>query len=480
MGPPSYKTELEPIFSSESLPCGSKLCKLNKFLKSASQALPTDLDKDQFISSIPKDTYFANLTRLELATILKRAEPIFDTWKSENTTLLYHSLRILWIFKDSSVSPLLSNPDFVVDTLFPSLSQECRTRVSKQMGKLCIKQDAEAVTTIYHKLLDKYGVQLAQNLIPACNQSLIDSLIEGKRIKFDHNQFLALYKKYPESGIKYLQVLYDELQHSVSHHRGNFNQFFTHRDSCPAALRFLARSNPLEFMNLFEKYDSALSSLSLGRKLTNYLIQQDKPRIISGDKATAYASLLCTDTLCRRLTEPEFENFFIKLFPKNLKAFQTMLEMGKDSCPSLFVWLEKYPRGKRFEKLETSFKSCYGKNLLDFPEYVSSRLIQLMSPDSRDKWVDFRLSHPDPGNQWIFNLDRVNIPGHWEAYWEAFRATDKSIPKIKQYLATGKCLPFGIWKRLQTNFLQFLFFLHRIRRPSPRRTLILSRPLLCN
>lgn len=413
---------------------GEKMRKLNLLTRRISENLKGNLDEaDKLLLSLSDSPdFYSKRTRLELANALQRPAFVLEALRSEDKVLIERALQFSWIFSGPTSILTLNGNNDLVQSVFPSISFSCRKQLIHRLSKY--GKDEKRLESVYRAIEEKYGIALAIPLLPACSEPFIqDMLMTNNKVQLSSRQLQQILERYPSLAVAYLEKFYGQLWKERESNKYLINN--TYR----VALSRLVKLLPDQFMNLFEKYGDLVPELCLGPRLTKVLLgNKDYLERILGN-GSKYARVLHQQETMKRLDTEKFRRFFTSLLPSSITSFQVTFEIGQQGYrgerDSLFVWLKKFPKEKRFEVLSQSFEEVYQKKLLDFPEFVTSRLIQLLTAEERDKWVDTRLSLPDGHSQFLYHSVGFT-PICTKSFWEAFRATSQSIPTLKGLLAT--------------------------------------------
>lgn len=431
MALPEIQQFLKELQTSDVELYGTKLKKLNELTRKVSQNIGTaNIDEaDKLLNAIEPSDFYSKRTRLELANVLQRPVPILEAFASEDKVLIERALQFRWIYTGPTSILTLNGNNDLVQSVFPRISFSCRKRIIHRFSKYC--KDEQRLEGVYRAIEEKYGIASAIQLLPACSESFIQPiLMDEKKVQLTSRQLEQILIRLPTLAISYLSKFYLLLWKERESNKYLIN------NSYRVVLAKLAKLHPTEFMDLFEKYGDLVAELTLGPKVTRAMLKEESnvERIIQS--AAKYARILHQKETMKRLDNEKFKRFFTSLLPTSITSFQLVFEIGRQGYrgekDSLFVWLQKFPKEKRFEVLEEAFENVYKKKLLEFPEFMTSRLIQLLPKDMRSKWVDKRLNLPD--SQYLYQ-SLGSVPSHHDGFWEAFRETSQSIPRLKSYLA---------------------------------------------
>lgn len=340
-------------------------------------ANPTPKDIDDLISKLTPTTHLEESFRLDVLSKFKNLDALLDTLKGEKQNLIRKVLKFKWIFKGFGEK----TPEFLIDLLM-EVSFVTRCAILKNLGAH-LKNEMQA--DAYHSaVLEKYGLQDANFVLPACSEELILKITEVYGTKVSERDFLKIIKKNVNFCKKYQQALAK-------------NKVYT--DWRPITNYLIINHIEIgkEFLSL---------SGELNKKATRKFFLAYKGEVVANPRK--YAKHLKMSCVLRQL-KGNFEEFYLNLFPKNIEEFSHSFQPRKwnntkwDLNGCLYYSLQHLPKDVRFRLLSDSFLKVYKVHLHDQPDLISEEIIEMMPPSERVMWV-WKKCEGDDDYNWLHLL----------------------------------------------------------------------------
>ncbi|CAL7940609.1 unnamed protein product [Xylocopa violacea] len=324
---------------------------------------------------------------------------IAEALKSEDAYVVNIALRARSFFDGTNKT--ITNVRYFFDNLFPHVSLNTRTRIIKNLALYLGPENSDLAEEFFTAVASFYDLQQALPLLVACGESFAYDTIVEKRIVLSRKLVKRILRKNPDFVVRYLRLskpttdAYTRNLHAVNIHE--FSDF----------LMALVKKRLDSFVELYEMHEEHPLRVSMSNKCAEAFLKNGKEHLQR--KPKLYIKLLPI----KMISASCMEAIFPKLFPENVKAFQT---------DHMLTYLEYYPQDKKIDFFLKSYQQVYGENILDDTSKVTPTLMKMLPSGERVRQARIKLeTDSNTSNRMDYNTS-----------WECYLTIEESIPHFKQ------------------------------------------------
>lgn len=335
-----------------------------------------------FLSIQPRSILEENF-RIDIFRYLKRPADLLNILKEENPTIIQRILKTNWFIEEAFKD---INGDLLATEIFPCLSYNSKLKLLNKFS-LNLRNGWKG-DEYFLSIRRAYGLYLAAKLLPACSSNLIITTLKENRIEVTPKQFLLIIKRHPHATEDLFEILNQQTSKlSIS-------------DKYQNVFYYVSKHNIPLFISLQQKYSV---NIQLGTRASKKFLLSSKDIIIRD--SIKYNKILKRKTL-KHLLKQDFEKFYMNLFPQSMNELKYNIEdylliVNNEMCVFL-----------------NSFEKVYGSSFWDYPNLVTSKEIELMTPNEREKWME------------IYKKPEYMV----ENRWISLMKTPKSVDTLKNTL----------------------------------------------
>ncbi|KAK4887685.1 hypothetical protein RN001_003956 [Aquatica leii] len=322
--------------------------------------------------------------------LLQPKNPLEETFKIEVLLRFNKFTELIDVLKRPNrvlTKKILKRNEFIdevskqicVKDLMILLSEMCFSTKLKIVSRL--GRRTENAEEYFEALLENYGLYVAARVLPSCNLNLILKYA----CELTPRQLLTTIRKYPSAIEQILESL----------NLNNSKKMF-------AKFKYVFKHLKKDVSLLLKLLDRYGTNFELSSKATHHVLKTNPPFEIK--KFTAI--------LNKRRVAKSYPQFYYRILPGTIAEFT-------NNFYNYFELLNRIKsKPKQLRIMLDGFRKAYDSDLWDYP-VVSTRLIKMMTPEDRLKWMEKR-SKPN------------NVTDY---EWISLFNTDESVPKLKELIS---------------------------------------------
>ncbi|KAB0796531.1 hypothetical protein PPYR_10592 [Photinus pyralis] len=308
--------------------------------------------------------------KLDSLAYFRRLPELVEVLKGENPALIAKVLRLKWFVSALSTDLL---------ELLPEVSFNVKVKL---LNKLAVHlRDRRLADSLFRLVREKYSLNLALKLLPACSDGLI--------LTYFASHYRQVFPKHLVIVLRERSELAEQI-FEIMAGRGAFHCVF-------------AYLTPVSLVNLYLKYKF---SFRLGKRASRKVIEAQKDLLMAN--ARGLRNFLHKKQSYKSLGN-DFEIYYANLLPKNILHFPR-------AWPELTSGLGSLPAHRKLALIEKSFKRAYGSDIWSHSNCITSSLLA-MAPLARRLSVRVKPAH--------FSEDN----------WVCYSSTDRSLPLLKEKIS---------------------------------------------
>jgi len=344
------------------------------------------------------------LLRVEIAVKKKKHEDITSALKCEDLTIINRALKASWFFDGSHKE--IVDVAYFCERLFPYVSVNTRTRIVITLAYRLFGKDPIFAQQMFTAVSSIYDVQTAYPLFMACDETFAYETIVEKRLVLPVEIVKKIFRKNPNLVVRFLKLL-KPVQNDATERIPfaiEYTPFAIGIDRYKSLLPKLIKKRVEDFVELYETH---LPNIVLSNTCAELFLKKAKQHLIK--KPLTYICILPLKTINEHL----MESIFPGMLPEEISSFST---------DSMLNYLKHYPRDKKYELLQKSYKNKYNENFLDDTIKVNPDLLRVLSTEERIKQARIKIKKEGTSSN----------PGNYETAWICYLSVNEAIPVIKE------------------------------------------------
>lgn len=349
---------------------GSVFKAANQFMDNHEEELKTNIDivlkHYQCSNDVDK------LIRMRLIDRYKCFDEILNLLKGEDLFYISQALQCSWFFENSKFDPQL-----LVDCVLPLMSYTTRFKVLKKYSKSL--KNPEIAITFFSCLKQRYGLNTALILLPACDQSFIENILMTNRIQIHVSVILSIFQVYPLVVVNYLSYLLE----NASAKKRIYRTFSF--SSYEKVFILLAKKEPQQFSGLMEKYHHLIPYMKLGKRSTKQFVKIAFDSIKKNGKL--YKRILNWKFVISCLNLEQISELQFNFLPKTVNDFFRCYNQYSD----FVLVLSSLKESVRNEIVISNFNRAYNKPVSAYLNVINLDSVHLLPTEVKEQWVESKL-----------------------------------------------------------------------------------------
>ncbi|XP_011502143.1 PREDICTED: uncharacterized protein LOC105365626 [Ceratosolen solmsi marchali] len=285
-----------------------------------------------------------SLIQILVGLKLKINALIIQGLTSDDLNITRKALKATWFFNGMNDHV---NPKYFVTNIMPFVSVNTRLCIIKKLSYALngFEKKAEA---FFNAFVELYGFEVCLSILKACSQSFIYDKILDHKIKFSVKEIRALFKKYPNLVIQYLQF-------------GNTNNLENENNSYGFRVQIheydsfisqLLKNYPQIFIKLYSRTPEKV--LKLENKLSTLFVKNLKQDLVQNPNV--FLKLMPLKIVRKHLDETSFAIMISNLFPTNESDF---------NLKNILKYCKFDEEDNVVSLLKNTYKVLYNKSLFE-------------------------------------------------------------------------------------------------------------------
>lgn len=312
------------------------------------------------------------LIRIRLIDRFKCYDEILNLLKSEDLFYISQALQCSWFFENSKFDPHL-----LVDCDLPLMSYTTRFKVLKKYSKSL--KNPEVAVTFFSCLKQRYGLNTALILLPACDQSFIEHILINNSMQIHVSVILSLLQDYPSVIVNYFSYLLENASAKKRIYRiFNFSYY-------EKVFILLAKKQPQQFSALMEKYHHLIPYMKLGKRSTKQFVKIAFDSIKKNGQI--YKRILNWKFVIPCLNLEQISELQFNFLPRTVNDFFKNYHQYSDFVRVVSSLKESV----RNEIFISNFNRAYNKPVTDYLNVINLDSVHLLPTEDKERWVESKL-----------------------------------------------------------------------------------------
>ncbi|KAK5644264.1 hypothetical protein RI129_008109 [Pyrocoelia pectoralis] len=352
-----------------------------------------DIDNNSDFNLIQPKTPLEECFKVQILLHFKKVPLLIDVLKSENPILIHRIVKESWFM--SAIFDYIGEED-LVEKVFPHISFNAKMKL---INKLSFRiKDGERGDRLFYAIQKRYGNYMASRLLPCCSANVIMDCVRTWKVELGSRQLMVIVKKHPD--------LLEAILEALSYFSTVACKYLL-TEKYKNVLVYMLNTNLPVFLKLIDKYEL---KIRVGWRSTEHLIVTNKTNVIN--HAPVLYNCLHRKQILKSLGR-DFDDFYLKLLPTSVDKMRSKLNYYIDTMDVLTDDVRK------LNLLLASFRKVYGSELLQHPDWISVKFLELMTVDEREVWMN---TNPKPSH----------IP---QDAWNCLLRIEKSLPLMKDKIS---------------------------------------------
>uniref|UniRef100_A0A1Y1K3R4 Uncharacterized protein n=1 Tax=Photinus pyralis TaxID=7054 RepID=A0A1Y1K3R4_PHOPY len=353
---------------------GEQQSSLRRLLNSLSPEAIAALDFSQLVPA----TRLEEKLKTEALIYLRKTPELIELLKTEDRATAKRIFKLgPWFFEKAFEDVTGSQ---LVNDLFPHISYNVKMKLLNKLA-VCLR-NVEQADDVFKAVRDKYGLNLALKLLPACSfKTALPHIVSAQ--KLPPQQLLSIVKKY---GHQHPQVFETLTKYNIP-------------KDCNKVLAFLKRNY---FEEIVLQHEHFQAYQKIGKRPTRKFISKYKEDVIADPRK--YYEILHNKQIPKSL-QRDFPRFFANLYPNKLNQFgesQQLIVTKLNTLPTKIDGLNLYL---------STFQKLYGSEIWDHPEYVTENLLRNLTPAERELRLKVEYKKNLSEDEWMsLHKTAVSVP----------------------------------------------------------------------
>lgn len=327
---------------------------------------------------------------------------IAEALKSQDEMVVAKALQARSFFDGSNET--ITNVQYFFENLFPNVSLNTRTRIIKNLSTHLAHKNAPLAEQFFLAVATHYGIEQALPLLIACDESFAYDTIVTRGIVLSRKMVKQMFHKNPDFVVRYLRLSKPNTDPCTRNlHKVNIHDY---KDFLAALIKKRTDS----FVELYEMHEKRPPCITLSSKCAEAFLKNGREHLQRNP--TLYINILPL----KLISSSRMESIFVKLFPTNVKKFDT---------DQMLHYLEYYPQDKKLDLFLTSYQAAYGKSILDDKTKVTANLMKLLPTDERVRQTRIKL---EDNPEMFKGVD-------YHVCWHCYLPIAESIPQFKDEMS---------------------------------------------
>ncbi|OAD58668.1 hypothetical protein WN48_10552 [Eufriesea mexicana] len=328
---------------------------------------------------------------------------IAEALKSTDEMVVHRALQARNFFNGTNKT--ITNSQYFFDNLFPYVSLNTRTRIIKTLATRLASKNSDLAEEFFLAVSSFYGLEQALPLLVACSESFMYNTIVDRKIVLSRKLVKQIFRSNPDIVVRYLRLSKPNTDPCARNlHPVNIYDFGD-------VLAALIKKRLDLFVELYEMHKNLPPNVNLSNKRAEAFLKNGKEHLLRNPKL--YIKLLPL----RKISNSRMEAIFAKLFPENIKDFNTN---------DMLNYLHYYPQDKKVEFFLKTYQQVYGKSILDDLGKITIELLKILPPEERTRQARIKLQEEDN------SLKEMGYTHSWRCYLPA----KESIPYFKDAITS--------------------------------------------